>query len=145
MKVLKIMNQKFTSIFIDWKIIISLVQRDDLIDNHKLISILFLKANHILKNCSVKQICNGKHQSAMEDITFLFVIQEKTKLIMFRKMTAQIVFKSSHQRCSVKKDALKNFENFTGKHLDSLFNKVADSFIKKRLKNRCFAAKFSNF
>ena len=75
----------------------------------------------------------------------LFVIQEKTKLIMCRKMAAQIVFKSSHQRCSVKKDALKNFENFTGKHLDSLFNKVADSFIKKRLKNRCFAAKFSNF
>ena len=38
-----------------------------------------------------------------------------------------ITFKSSHQRCSVKKGVLKNFAKFTGKHLcqSLFFNKVA--------------------
>ena len=38
-----------------------------------------------------------------------------------------IFFKSSHWRCSVKKGALRNFANFTGKHLcqKRFFNKVA--------------------
>ena len=44
--------------------------------------------------------------------------------------------------------ALKNFVNFTGKHLcRRLFNKVAgpqnSNFIRKRLQNRCFPAKFA--
>ena len=33
------------------------------------------------------------------------------------------LFRSSHQKCSVKKDVLKTFANFTGKH-QSLFNNV---------------------
>ena len=47
---------------------------------------------------------------------------------------------------------LKNFANFTGKHLlESLFEKVASlkacNFIKKRLQHRCqvFPVKFTNF
>ena len=48
-----------------------------------------------------------------------------------------------------KKGDLKNFANFTGKHLESLFNKVAGlracNFIKKRLQHRCFPVKLAKF
>ena len=49
-----------------------------------------------------------------------------------------------------KKGVLKNFANFTRKHLCwSLFNKVdsfqACNFIKNRLQYRCFPVKFKNF
>ena len=60
-------------------------------------------------------------------------------------------FKSGHQRCSVKKVFLKNFANFTGKHLCwSLFlNKVAGyqacNFIKKRLQDCYFLWNLLNF
>ena len=45
---------------------------------------------------------------------------------------------------------LKNFSNFTGKHvLESLFNKVqgplACNFIKERLQQRCFSARLAKF
>ena len=42
-------------------------------------------------------------------------------------ITKYINDRSSHQRCSVKKDVLRNFATFTGKHLCQrlLFNKVA--------------------
>ena len=54
--------------------------------------------------------------------------------------------KSSHQRCSVKKDVLKHFANFKGKYvLESLFKKVANlqacNFIKKNLQHRRFPVK----
>ena len=61
------------------------------------------------------------------------------------------LYRSSHQRCSVRKVALKNFANFTGKHLcQSLFlNKVADlrpaTLLKKRLWLRCFRVNFAKF
>ena len=43
------------------------------------------------------------------------------------------VFRSSHQRCSVKKGVLRNFAKFTGKHLCQNFflNKAAGNFINK--------------
>ena len=59
--------------------------------------------------------------------------------------------RSSHQRCSIKKDVLKKFTNFTGKHLcQSLcFNKLASlrptSWLKKRLWHRCFPINFVKF
>ena len=59
--------------------------------------------------------------------------------------------RSSHQKCSMKKDVLKNFTKFTGKHLcQSLFlNKVAGfrtaNLIKKRLWQRRFHANFVKF
>ena len=48
--------------------------------------------------------------------------------------------KNSHRRYSVKKDILKNLQNFTGKHLYWSLN-----FIKKKLKYRCFWVKFAKF
>ena len=39
----------------------------------------------------------------------------------------QMTTRSSHQRCSVRKDVLRNFAKFTGKHLRQVlfYNKVA--------------------
>ena len=63
-------------------------------------------------------------------------------------------FKSSHQRCSIRKGILRYFAKFTGKHLcQSLFfnevvlNKVAGSlacnFIKKEALAQVFSCEFS--
>ena len=50
-----------------------------------------------------------------------------------------LAYRSSHQRCSIKKGVLRNFPKFTGKHLcQSLFvNKVtlAQAFFLKILQN----------
>ena len=71
-------------------------------------------------------------------------IKRKHQTIIDRKI------RGSHQRCSVKKGVLKNFTNFTGKHvLESLFNKVAGlkayNFLKNRLQHRCFPVKSLKF
>ena len=44
--------------------------------------------------------------------------------------------KSSHQRCSMKKDVLKNFTKFKGRPA---------ALLKKRLWHRCFPKNFANF
>ena len=55
-----------------------------------------------------------------------------------------VLFRSSYRKCSVKKGVLKNFENFTEKHLCwSLLQ--ACNFIKKRLQHWCFPVKFAKF
>ena len=62
-----------------------------------------------------------------------------------------IPFKSSHQRCSMKKGVLRNFTKFTEKHLcqSLFFNKVAGlrpaTLLKKRLWHRCFPVNFVKF
>ena len=56
--------------------------------------------------------------------------------------------RSSHQKRSMKKGVLRNFTNFTGKHLcqSLFFNKVdKKKFIKKRLWCRCFPVNFAKF
>ena len=59
------------------------------------------------------------------------------------------MYRSSHQRCFVKKVLLKNFSKFTGKHLSQslYFNKVARrrpaTLLKKRLWHRCFPVNFA--
>ena len=59
------------------------------------------------------------------------------------------LFKTSYQRCSVKKGVLKNSANFTGKYLCwSLLqpcNFQPSNFIKKRLQHQCFSVKFAKF
>ena len=59
-------------------------------------------------------------------------------------------FRSSHQRCFIKKAILKNFAIFTRTPmLESLFNKAADlqicNFIKKRFQHRCFPVIIEKF
>ena len=57
---------------------------------------------------------------------------------------SQLIFRSCHQRCSIKKGVLKNFAKFTGKHVcqSPLFNQVAGlrpaTLQKERLWHRCF-------
>ena len=60
------------------------------------------------------------------------------------------MYKSSHQRCSVKEGVLRDFAKLTGKHLcqSLFFNKVAGGaciFIKKGLWRRCFPVNFAKF
>ena len=61
------------------------------------------------------------------------------------------ISRSSHQRCSVRKGALRKFVKFTGKHLCQglLFNKVAGlrsvTLLKNRLCHRCFPVNFAKF
>ena len=60
-------------------------------------------------------------------------------------------YRSSHQCCSMKKGVLRNFAEFTGKHLyqSLVFNKVAGlrpaTLLKKRLWHRCFTKNFAKF
>ena len=59
-----------------------------------------------------------------------------------------ILDKSNHQRCSVRKDALRNFAKLTGKHLcQRLFmsEPKACNFIKKRACHKCFPINSSKF
>ena len=55
-----------------------------------------------------------------------------------------LIYRSSQQRCCIKKIALKNFAKFTGKHLHQglFFNKFAGlrsaTLFKKRLCHKCF-------
>ena len=54
--------------------------------------------------------------------------------------------RSSHRRSYVKKDVLKNFANFTGKHLCwNLFLIKLQAFRKKRLQHKYFSANFAKF
>ena len=70
-------------------------------------------------------------------------------------LTVNYILKKLHHieavawRCSVKKDVLRNFTKFTGKHLrhSLFFNKVASlrhaTLLKKRLWHRCFPMNFA--
>ena len=61
------------------------------------------------------------------------------------------MFRSSHQRCSIKKGALGNFAKFTGKHVCQRlsFNKVADlrpaTLLKERPWHRYFPVNLAKF
>ena len=54
------------------------------------------------------------------------------------------LFRSSHERCSIRKGVLKNFANFTGKHLCWSLLQTCN-FIKKRLQHWCFPVKLAKF
>ena len=56
-----------------------------------------------------------------------------------------VMFRSSHQRCSMKKDVLRNFSEFTGKHLCHSLCLGLQLYLKKRLQHRCFLVKFEKF
>ena len=59
--------------------------------------------------------------------------------------------RSSHKRCFLKKDVLKNFAKLTGKHLcqSFFFNNVAGlrlaTLLKNTLWHRCFPMNFAKF
>ena len=61
------------------------------------------------------------------------------------------IYRSSHRRCSVEKDVLRNFAKFTRKRLcqSLFFDKVAglrpSTLLKKRLWHRCFPVNVEKF
>ena len=66
-------------------------------------------------------------------------------------ITIQMITRSSHKRCSVRKGVLGKFAKFTGKHLCQVlfYNKIAGpksaTLFKKRLWHRCFSMNFAKF
>ena len=68
-----------------------------------------------------------------------------------RNLPGEYKFRSSHQRCSVKKCVLRNFAKLKGKHLcqSLFFNKVAGfrpaTLLKKRILRGCFPVNFAKF
>ena len=90
-------------------------------------------------------------------IATVFIAKERTnphirnfectwQMIMFPSYLL-FFFRSSHQRCSMKKGVLKNFTIFTGKHMrqSHFFNKVAGgtcNFIKKDTLTQVFSCEF---
>ena len=57
-------------------------------------------------------------------------------------LLSAILFRNSHQGCSMKKGVLRNFAKFTGKHLcQSLFV----TLLKKKLWHRCLPVNFAKF
>ena len=63
-------------------------------------------------------------------------------------ITVQMTTRSSHQRCSVRKDVFRNFAKFRGKHLHQIlfFNKVAGpepaTLFKKETLAQVFSSEF---
>ena len=79
------------------------------------------------------------------EITKKSSIKEDTRKMENCKAN-HILDRSSHRRCSVRKDVLRNFAKFTEKHLcQGLFmsGPKACNFIKKRLWHRCFPVNFA--
>ena len=66
-------------------------------------------------------------------------------------ITIQMTTRSSHQKCSARKDVLRNFSKFTRKHLCQVlfYKKVAGlepaTLLKMRLWHRCFCINFAKF
>ena len=94
---------------------------------------------------------NKKTQVAKENTPWLLVFYYLTDafvLVLFTSSTSHphLLCRSSRLQMFFKLSALKNFVNFTGKHLCwSLFliKLQAWNFVKKRLQHRCFPVKFA--
>ena len=80
--------------------------------------------------------------------------EKRLNIVMIKEQSKQevtYIYRSSHRRCSVKKDVFRNFTKFTGKHLRQslFFNKVAGlsptTLLKKRLWHRFFPVNFVKF
>ena len=83
--------------------------------------------------------------------TFFKAVKSIYMYLPFIYKAPFILRRGSHRRCSVRKGVLRNFENFTGKHLcqSPFFNKVAGlrtaTLLKKRLWHRCFPVNIAKF
>ena len=92
--------------------------------------IVTLAAGHqpyqVLKNCRIGKVSTT---SSMEPTRVLFL--DTTRLAVPQTsdaLSTTATARSSHRRCSVRKGVLRNFIEFTGKHLckSFFFNKVVD-------------------
>ena len=76
-------------------------------------------------------MCKFSRKAVANQIFF----EEKSKEELYQSYN----YKSSHPRCSVRKDALRNFTKFTGKHL---WQSLACNFIKKETLAQVFPCEF---
>ena len=73
------------------------------------------------------------------------------KTIHWKSSQCTEPYRSSHQRCSVRKGILRNFAKFTGKHLyrSLFFNRVAGlrpaTLLRKKIWHKCFPVNFAKF
>ena len=76
------------------------------------------------------------------------LFETKSFVSNFASFSKRYCSGSSHQRCSVKKDVLETFANFTGKNLCWNFFLITlpqpATLLKKKLCYRCFSEKFAN-
>ena len=95
---------------------------------------------------SKKLTLNRLPEEILINILTLYI----ARLVKGKKRIKHIRFRSSHQRCSIKKN-LKNFEKFAGKTPmpESLFNKVVGlrpaASLKKRPQHWCFPVHFAKY
>ena len=100
-----------------------------------------LSAAKKIETNSLKLIKNRSSSIASSKNSKFYQFQDMSKVWNIKTHGR---WRSSDQRCSVKKGVLKYFTNFTGKHLCwSLFQNC--NFIEKRLWHRCFPMKFAKF
>ena len=88
----------------------------------------------------------------MQVVRYFLCVRDIGEKSLTRLLIATVAYpKSSHQRSSVKKSALKNFANFTGKHLClSLFlitfpAQWPATFLRRDSNTGVFAVKFPEF
>ena len=69
----------------------------------------------------------------------------KLEKLRLESIRSNLICSSSHQRCFVK-GVLRNFAEFTGKHLcQSLFFDKVDKVLKKETLTQVFPVNFANF
>ena len=102
----------------------------------------------MLKTAVLNMSCNCQERCVME---FVIKVSDniKIKVENFAKSRLKnkcFLYRSSHQRCSVKKGVLRDFAKSTGKHLCQglFFNKgpQACNFIKKETLTQVFSCEF---
>ena len=75
-----------------------------------------------------------------------FISTDRQIFNISNKVTSMIIYRSSHQRCSLRKDFLRHCARVTGKYLcQSLyFNKVGPAtLLKQKLRRRCFPMNYA--
>ena len=102
-----------------------------------------------------KQDKKGKRQITILRCQRIFIKRQKLKrvgwMLLDCKLTKSLSVRSNRPEVFCKKDVLKNFIKFTGKHLcqSLFFNEVAGlrpaTSLKKRLWHRCFPFNFAKF
>ena len=88
-------------------------------------------------------LCNNWRKSRANNVMLALETKQLNKIWLVFCLFVVVFFRRSHQSCSVKKGALKNFAKFTGKHLcQSIFLRLQASglfFIKKEILAHVFS------
>ena len=115
---------------------------------------LVSKSRGVWRFTSAMAPYNDRTGYARFTLPFCFVLLKDYVTVSFysvwiKKLYYCHIFRSSHRTCSVRKDALRNFAKFIGKHLcpSLFFNKVAGpaTLLTKRPWHRCFPVNFAKF